>query len=157
MATIDVVEFDIGGEHYAFDINLAREIVEMIPITPIPGAPPYIAGIINLRGEITNVIRINELLSLKEGKKVEDQKIIVLVSNGNEGSGIGIIVDEVHSVNAVSEDDIEQLGDNISSDINGFIKGIIMVRDVENSGKDGLVIWLDMEKILGDLITRHQG
>ncbi|GAB7015005.1 chemotaxis protein CheW [Methanogenium cariaci] len=157
MATIDVVEFEIGGEHYAFDIHLAREIVEMIPITPIPGAPPYIAGIINLRGEITNVIRINELLSLTEGKKVEDQKIIVLVSNGNEGSGIGIIVDEVHAVNAISEDDVEQIGENISSDINGFIKGIIMVRDVENSGKEGLVIWLDMEKILGDLITRHQG
>ncbi len=129
MATIDVVEFEIGGENYAFDIHLAREIVEMIPITPIPGAPPYIAGIINLRGEITNVIRINELLSLTEGKKVEDQKIIVLVSNGNEGSGIGIIVDEVHSVNAVSEDDVEQLGDTISSGIDGFIKGgIIKVR-----------------------------
>ncbi|GAB7014999.1 chemotaxis protein CheW [Methanogenium cariaci] len=157
MATIDVVEFEIGGEHYAFDIHLAREIVEMIPITPIPGAPPYIAGIINLRGEITNIIRINELLSLKEGKNVEDQKIIVLVSGGNEGSGIGIIVDEVHSVNAVSEDDIEQIGDNISSDINGFIKGIIMVRNTENSGKEGLIIWLDMEKILGDLVARHQG
>ncbi len=81
----------------------------------------------------------------------------MLVSGGNEGSGIGIIVDEVHSVNAVSEDDIEQIGDNISSDINGFIKGIIMVRNTENSGKEGLIIWLDMEKILGDLVARHQG
>jgi len=152
MATIDVVEFDIGGEHYAFDIHLAREIVEMMPITPIPGAPPYIAGIINLRGEITNIIRINEILMLKEGKDVEDQKIIVLVSHENEGSGVGIIVDEVYSVNAVAENDIEQIGENVSSDINGFIKGIIKVRDAEDQGKEGLVIWLDMEKVLGDLM-----
>lgn len=157
MATIDVVEFDIGGEHYAFDIHLAREIVEMMPITPIPGAPPYIAGIINLRGEITNIIRINELLLLKEGKNVEDQKIIVLVSGENDGSSVGIIVDEVHSVNAVAEEDIEQIGENVSSDINGFIKGIIKVRDGEDTGKEGLVIWLDMEKVLGDLFTKHQG
>jgi len=157
MATIDVVEFDIGGEHYAFDIHLAREIVEMMPITPIPGAPPYIAGIINLRGEITNIIRINEILRLKEGKDVEEQKIIVLVSNENDGSGVGIIVDEVHSVNAVAEEDIEQIGENVSSDINGFIKGIIKVRDAEDREKEGLVIWLDMEKVLGDLFTKNQG
>ncbi len=49
-ATIDVVEFELGGERYALDINLAREIVEMIPITPIPRAPPFISGVINLRG-----------------------------------------------------------------------------------------------------------
>ena len=157
MATIDVVEFDIGGEHYAFDIHLAREIVEMMPITPIPGAPPYIAGIINLRGEITNIIRINEILRLKEGKDVDEQKIIVLVSNENDGSGVGIIVDEVHSVNAVAEEDIEQIGENVSSDINGFIKGIIKVRDAEDREKEGLVIWLDMEKVLGDLFTKNQG
>jgi len=35
-ATVDVVEFELGGERYALDIQLAREIVEMIPITPIP-------------------------------------------------------------------------------------------------------------------------
>ncbi len=157
MATIDVVEFGIGGEHYAFDIHLAREIVEMMPITPIPGAPPYIAGIINLRGEITNIIRINELLLLKEGKNVEDQKIIVLVPSENDGSGVGIIVDEVYSVNAVAEEDIEQIGGSISSEINGFMKGIIKVRDVENTGKKGLVIWLDMENVLGNLFTKNQG
>ena len=43
-ATIDVVEFELGGERYALDINLAREIVEMIPITPIPRAPPLSPG-----------------------------------------------------------------------------------------------------------------
>ncbi len=155
MATIDVVEFEIGGEHYAFDIHLAREIVEMIPITPIPGAPPYIAGIINLRGEITNIIRINEILSLNKGRNVEDQKIIVLVTRENEGSGVGIIVDEVHSVNVVPEEDIEKLGENTSYDTSGFIKGIIKVKKGEDK-KEGLVIWLDMEKVLGDLIYNHE-
>jgi len=54
--TVDIVEFVLGGERYALDIQLAREIVEMIPITPIPRAPSYISGVINLRGEITNIL-----------------------------------------------------------------------------------------------------
>ena len=64
MTVIDIVEFEINNERYALDIGLTREIVEMIPITPVPRAPPYIAGIINLRGEITNIINLNNILGI---------------------------------------------------------------------------------------------
>lgn len=46
MTVIDIVEFEIGSERYALDITLTREIVEMVPITPVPRAPAHIAGII---------------------------------------------------------------------------------------------------------------
>jgi len=90
---INVVEFEIGGTLYALDIHLAREIVEMMPITPIPRAPAHIAGIINLRGEITNIIRLNTLLGLQEQEQNDNQKIIVLVAEATGGSNVGIIVD----------------------------------------------------------------
>ncbi len=67
----------------------------------------------------------------------------------------GIIVDEVYSVNVVPEEDIEQMGENTSYDTSGFIKGIIKVKKGEDK-EEGLVIWLDMEKVLGDLIYKHQ-
>jgi len=73
MSLIDVVEFEICNEHYALDISLTREIVEMVPITPVPRAPPHIAGIINLRGEITNIINLNQILNLKENAERETQ------------------------------------------------------------------------------------
>ncbi|MBP5475287.1 MAG: chemotaxis protein CheW, partial [Methanomicrobium sp.] len=66
MTVIDIVEFEIGSERYALDITLTREIVEMVPITPVPRAPAHIAGIINLRGEITNIINLNKILDLPE-------------------------------------------------------------------------------------------
>jgi purine-binding chemotaxis protein CheW len=47
---IDIVEFELSGGRYAMDIGMVREVVEMLPITPLPKAPPYIIGIINLRG-----------------------------------------------------------------------------------------------------------
>jgi purine-binding chemotaxis protein CheW len=155
--TIDVVEFELGGERYALDINLAREIVEMIPITPIPRAPPYISGVINLRGEITNIMNLNTLLELPDKEVRENQKIIVLVPEAAKGNNIGIIVDDVSSVRQVAEADIEHIGAGISSEFSQFVKGIIKVSgdDAENKKKD-LIIWLDMEKVIADLGSRSR-
>ncbi|WP_292368792.1 chemotaxis protein CheW [Methanoregula sp. UBA64] len=157
-ATIDVVEFEFGGERYALDINLAREIVEMMPITPIPRAPPFISGVINLRGEITNIMNLNTLLGLNGGEIRQNQKIIVLVPEAAKGNNVGIIVDDVSSVRQVPEADIEHIGAGISSDFSQFVKGIIKipVEEGETKKKD-LVIWLDMEKVLSRLGNNGQG
>jgi purine-binding chemotaxis protein CheW len=154
-STVDVVEFELGGERYALDIQLAREIVEMIPITPIPRAPPYISGVINLRGEITNIMNLNTLLGLPNQEIRDNQKIIVLVPEAAGGSNVGIIVDDVSSVTQVSESDVEHMGEGFASEFSGFVKGIIKVKGEESEKKDktkkGLVIWIDMQKVLKDL------
>lgn len=157
-ATTDIVEFELNGERYALDINLAREIVEMMPITPIPRAPRFISGVINLRGEITNIMNLNTLLGLPEREILKTQKIIVLVSEAANGNNVGIIVDDVKSVRQISEGDIEKLGTGMSQEFSQFVKGIIKIPadDAEKKGKD-LVIWLDMAKVLEDLAGRSNG
>ena len=60
----EVLEFTLGNEHYALDITPVREIVEMTPITVIPRAPEHITGVINLRGEIVNILNLNSFLKL---------------------------------------------------------------------------------------------
>jgi purine-binding chemotaxis protein CheW len=153
--TVDVVEFVLGGERYALDIQLAREIVEMIPITPIPRAPPYISGVINLRGEITNIMNLNTLLGLPPQETRENQKIIVLVPDAASGSNVGIIVDEVTSVLQVAETDIEHLGEGLSSEVSSFVKGIIKIKgDGADKKSTGLIIWIDMKKVLEDVATK---
>jgi purine-binding chemotaxis protein CheW len=154
VANIDVVEFELGGERYALDIQLAREIVEMIPITPIPRAPAYISGVINLRGEITNIMNLNTLLGLKNTEIRDNQKIIVLVPEAAGGSNVGIIVDDVSSVMQVPEADIESMGEGFSSEFSHFVKGIIKVRGDEAEKKSkSLIIWIDMQKVLTDLVS----
>ncbi|HOI61364.1 MAG TPA: chemotaxis protein CheW [Methanoculleus sp.] len=152
-ASVDVVEFQLGEEHYALDIQIAREIVEMMPITPLPRAPRYLAGIINLRGEITNIIDLRDLLGLPGSERVESQKIVVLMPDVAGGSNVGIIVDDVHSVVSVRDDQIERINDGITSSISNYVKAIIK----RGSGGDGkaktLIIWLDVQKVIGDL--RH--
>jgi purine-binding chemotaxis protein CheW len=141
--TVDVVEFELGGERYALDIQLAREIVEMIPITPIPRAPPYISGVINLRGEITNIMNLNTLLGLPNQEIRNNQKIIVLVPEAAGGSNVGIIVDDVSSVLQITDTDIEHMGEGFASEFSSFVKGIIKIKsdDAEKKNKS-LIIWI---------------
>jgi len=154
-STVDVVEFVLGGERYALDIQFAREIVEMIQITPIPRAPPYISGVINLRGEITNIMNLNTLLGLPHQEIRDNQKIVVLVPEAAGGSNVGIIVDDVISVLQVAQTDIEHLGEGLSSEVSSFVKGIIKMKADESDKKNtGLIIWIDMQKVLEDLAKK---
>ncbi|MCK9306740.1 MAG: chemotaxis protein CheW [Methanoculleus sp.] len=153
---VDVVEFSLGKEHYALDIQLAREIVEMIPITPLPRSPGYLAGIVNLRGEITNVINLNVLIGLHGGETVENQKIIVLVPDAGGGSNVGIIVDDVSSVRQVAEEDVDTMEGTALSV--AYVKGIIKVGAEEETGtrdadRTDLIIWLDVQRLLRELVA----
>jgi purine-binding chemotaxis protein CheW len=153
--TVDVVEFTLGDERYALDIHLVREIVEMMPITPIPRAPPYISGVINLRGEITNIMNINTLLGLGAGKQKEMQKIIVLMPEAAGGNNVGVIVDDVTSVTPVAETQVEHVGEGLTGEGSDFVKGIIKIDggETEKMGK-GLVIWLDLQRVIKDLVHK---
>lgn len=155
VAMVEVVEFILGGEHYALDIHLAREIVEMLQITPIPRAPHYISGVINLRGEITNIMNLNTMLGLVNQEARDNQKIIVLVPEAVSGSNIGIIVDDVIGVLQVAESDVERLGDGLASEVSGFVRGIIKLqRDDADKKNTQLIIWLDLQKVLEEVVKK---
>ncbi len=153
----DIIEFEIGSALYGMDISLVREIVEMLPITRLPGSQKCIVGVINLRGEVTVIISISELLSIKGQSDKQNEKIIVLVPDLTGGSNIGIIVTEVHSVLSVLVEDIEPFSGIFATDSGGFVKGIIKTSTgdkerLEVAGKNSrLMLYLDMRKILTGL------
>lgn len=148
----DVVEFRIANGYYAIDVQIAREIVEMMTITPIPRAPDYITGVINLRGEVTNIVNLSKLIGLPESEASESQKIIVLMPEASQGSNVGIIVDDVNSVMQVEEKDVEALGEGLSTDVTEYVKGIIKVKE-DASDTMRLIIWVDMQKVLSQIIA----
>ena len=152
---IEVVEFTLGGKRYALDIQLVREIVVMMPITPIPRAPEFISGVLNLRGEITYIINLNKLLDVEDPEIRKDQKIIVFVPGAAKKNNVGIIVDNVSSVFQVPQTDIEKMADGGSSKVSGFVKGIIKLKTEDHDKKSkGLLIWIDMEKIFFGMIPQ---
>lgn len=150
--TVDVVEFTLGRERYALDISLVREIVEMMQITPIPRAQPHITGVINLRGEITNIMNLYTLLGLSAEAREQARKIIVFMPEAAGGNNVGILVDNVTSVTPVSEDQVEKVDGGIAGDQSRYIKGIIKIGgETGPGGEKGLVLWLDLQKVLADV------
>jgi purine-binding chemotaxis protein CheW len=127
----------------------------MLQITPIPRAPHYISGVINLRGEITNIMNLNTMLGLVNQEARDNQKIIVLVPEAVSGSNIGIIVDDVIGVLQVAESDVEHLGEGLASEVSGFVKGIIKLqRDDADKKNTQLIIWLDVQKVLEEVVKK---
>ncbi|MCA1917238.1 chemotaxis protein CheW [Methanospirillum hungatei] len=159
---IDIVEFELSGARYAMDIGMVREVVEMLPITPLPKTPPYIIGIINLRGEVTHVIDLAVLLGERIKKDRSGQKIIIVPPDAAHGEHLGIIVDNVRSVTEIGARQVTALGDEINERIQTRIKGIIkvthddLIEKREGEEKEAnLVIWLDMKEILNRIASLH--
>ena len=151
-SSAEVLEFTLGTENYALDINIVREIVEMMPITVIPRAPVYITGVINLRGEIVNIVNLNTFLKLPDRPITKDQKIIVLMSEVAGGNNVGMIVDNVSSVTEISASQVDCMTESLAGNEAKYIKGIITSG---NEAKDGehktLIIWLDIHKMFNDI------
>lgn len=155
---IDIVEFELNEERYAIDITMVREVVEMQPITPLPRTPPYVIGIINLRGEVTHVIDLAILLGQRPRKDRSGQKIIIIPSDITNGEHIAIIVDNVQSVTEIMGRHVSLLGEDITTQIKTHIKGIIKItyddileKRTDTTQKTTLIIWLDIQKILHDI------
>lgn len=60
----DFTTFEIAGKTYGVDLRHLREVLEQLPSTPVPLAPPAIRGVINLRGDLIPVLALDEWLEL---------------------------------------------------------------------------------------------
>jgi len=150
--TIQVVEFVLGRELFAIDLFDVKEVVEYTTITKLPNTPPYIKGIIDLRGEITTIVDLKERLNIHEdgGISEENKRIIVLDEKITE-SKIGIIVDDVSSVSTFEMGQVDSSSASGNSDdhtILGIIKKKVRVKDKE---VNGLIIWIDIKPLLKDI------
>jgi purine-binding chemotaxis protein CheW len=148
----EILEFTLGTENYALDINIVREIVEMMPITIIPRAPVHITGVINLRGEIVNIVNLNTFLKIPVRPITKDQKIIVLMPEAAGGNNVGMIVDNVSSVTEISASQVDCMTDSIAGNEAKYIKGIITQgQETKEGDRKTLIIWLDIHKMFKDI------
>jgi purine-binding chemotaxis protein CheW len=100
--------FRLEDTEYGIEILNVREIVTMIPITPVPNVPPYIKGVINLRGRVIPVTDLRLRLGLK-ASVCTDRTCIILIQTGDEKDQNmkGIIVDAVSGVCGIMHRDID--------------------------------------------------
>ncbi|MCS7204052.1 MAG: chemotaxis protein CheW, partial [Thermodesulfovibrio sp.] len=88
--TLQLVTFTLGEEEYAVDILKVQEINRMKEITPVPNAPYYVEGVINLRGKVIPVVSLRKMFGLPEEEDRTKQKIMIM---DIQGITTGVIVD----------------------------------------------------------------
>ena len=96
-AALEVVEFRLAQERYGIESSYIREVYPLKEVTPVPCTPPFIVGIINLRGQILSVIDLKKFFNLPD-QVLTSQKVIVAHTPEME---LGILVDVVLGVRTV--------------------------------------------------------
>ena len=96
--------FYLGSEEYGLEILKVQEIIGLMDITPLPGTPEAILGVINLRGKVIPVMDLRRKFSMDDVEHTKETCIIVVKIEGVE---MGIVVDRVSEVADIASADIE--------------------------------------------------
>lgn len=101
--------FALGREEYGLEILKVREIIGFMEITAVPRTPPYVKGVINLRGQVISVVDLRAKFAMPPAEKTEQTCIIVVEITARDGGRLstGIIVDRVSEVLNIADDAIE--------------------------------------------------
>jgi len=134
--------FNLASEQYGIEILRVREIIGLMNVTPVPGSPSYIRGVINLRGKIFPVMELRKRFEL-ELVEDQDRNCIIVVEILKEGAifEMGLLVDAVSEVMNITAEEIEPAPEFGGQVDNSYIFGLA------KSGSE-VKILLDIEKIV---------
>lgn len=132
------VTFTLEGEIYGINVMQVQEVLRETEVAPVPGAPSYVIGIINLRGNVVSVIDARTRFGLIAKENDDLTRIIVIEADSNT---IGILVDSVAEVVDISRSEIE-VAPNVGNDeTSKYIDGVV-------SRGEELLILVDLNKLL---------
>ncbi|MFI3118530.1 MAG: chemotaxis protein CheW [Methylococcaceae bacterium] len=138
--TVKLVIFELSGECFAFPGEAIREIMPAVNVYFVPGCPPSLEGVINVRGNIESVIRLAELL----GKPAADPAPNSSILRG-QGGGMrsGIRVDRVVDVLDVVQSAIQAPPTTLPEHMRPIVSGLLWHQDTP-------VVMLDLNRIFED-------
>lgn len=136
--TAQMVGFKIDNEFYGIDIIQVQEIIRMQEITMVPRTPPFIKGVVNLRGKVVPIISLRERFGINEVEHTKDTRIVIVRIDVGL---IGFIVDAMAEVIRLPERLIEPTPPTATNIESEYIIGV---------GKldDNLIIILDLNMVL---------
>jgi purine-binding chemotaxis protein CheW len=137
-----IVIFRIGREEFGVDILMVQEIIRLPKITPIPNAPDFILGVLNLRGKVIPVIDLRHRLRIQGNLGIADDRRTRILIIELDTHITGFIVDAVSEVRRVAVAEIEPTPHLVVSNIDAeYVTGVI-------KSPNRLIIFLDFRKIL---------
>jgi len=134
------VTFQLENETYGINVMQVQEILRYSEIAAVPGAPDYVLGIINLRGNVVTVIDTRSRFGLMSAEITDNSRIVIIEA---EKQVIGILVDSVAEVVYLKKSEMEVAPHVGTEESSQFIQGV-------TNRDDGLLILVDLNKLLSD-------
>jgi purine-binding chemotaxis protein CheW len=133
---MELLTFQLADERYAIESRLVLEVVKSPAITDVPGTPPLLCGVTNLRGEILPVMDLGQLLGLPH-KVTEYPWVLVL---GTDRPDLGVVAESVYEVTTVRTDAVLPLAHASQEISRDWIRGVTA---------DGIIV-LEGQNVLQD-------
>ncbi|AUJ69520.1 MULTISPECIES: chemotaxis protein CheW [Pseudoalteromonas] len=134
------VTYKLEEETYGINVMQVQEVLRYTEIAPVPGAPSYVLGIINLRGNVVTVIDTRARFGLQSAEVTDNSRIVIIEA---EKQVIGILVDSVAEVVYLRSSEIDSAPNIGTEESAKFIQGV--------SNREGeLLILVDLNKLLND-------
>lgn len=133
---LQLVTFRLANEEYGLPITKVQEINRVVPVTKLPQTPPFMEGIINLRGRIIPVIDLRKRFTMLAASHDDETRIIIVEISGQT---VGVTVDAVKEVVRLHTENIEPPPTTVAVD-SQYIYGVGKI-------SDRLIILLDIDKV----------
>ena len=137
---IQCVTFRLANETYGINVMQVQEVLRVTEIAPVPGAPDYVLGILNLRGNVVTVIDTRRRLGLPSREPDEATRIVIIETDRHV---VGIMVDAVAEVVDLQSSEIDTAPSVGSEESARYIQGVA-------NHADNLLILVDLNKLLTD-------
>lgn len=99
---IEALTFDLGGETFALEAGLVREVLDIQPETDVPGAPGFVKAVINFRGRVIPLVDLRLAFDMAAAPPTIDSRIVVIEHDlDDEPTLVGLRADKVHEVTAI--------------------------------------------------------
>ena len=134
------VTFHLSGETYGVNVMQVQEVLRYTEIAPVPGAPTYVLGIINLRGNVVTVIDTRHRFGLEPGDTTDNTRIVMIEA---EKHVVGILVDSVAEVVYLRQSEIETAPNVGNEESAKFIQGVC-------HKNNELLILIELDKLITD-------
>jgi purine-binding chemotaxis protein CheW len=134
---LDVLEFRLAEERYAVEIRHVSEVYPLRDLTPLPGTPAFVLGLVNVRGRILPVVDLKKFFDLPEEGLTDLHRIILVEGNGLY---LGLLADATAGVRSIPIDSLQASLPTLTGIRSEYLKGVTA---------DRLVV-LDVARMLAD-------
>ncbi len=143
--SLELLEFRLARESYALETRYVREVCPLKNLTPLPCTPPFVLGIVNVRGRITPVIDIKKFFDLPDKGLTDLHRIILVRGNDLE---LGLLADVIVGVLTIPADSLQPSLPTLTGIRADYLKGVTAER----------LVVLDLDCILADpkIIVREE-